>query len=824
MRAFCFKFFFWSIAFVFLLIGRLSADDANLALGKKYSLYPNPNYHLCTDSDDGIQLTDGATTQSYFWTQKGTVGWQGAPYASITVDLERVESIGKFEFTTAAGVAGVVFPRAVYVHVSDDGKTYRKAAELVEEDFLKNGPFPEKYAIRCLESRPLETRGRFVRFLILTSGSFAFCDEIRIFRGTKPAEEIRVDEPVVGSAEEVFKTERISLCLSKRFRDDFSGICGAIENADVAADVKASLTARARSVLSRAPAGYAAMPLDFMAVLPISADHAELYRVQADLWKAKGCSPLTFAHCGVWDLPDRFQIPEKDSAPKISVTAMQNEARPAVFNVFNASRETRNVQLEISGLEDAADVTVYRVLWTDTHVCVPVPCALTEVLPDSQRVFTIPVEPGLVQQVWLSFLTKKNVFSGKKSKVNGKKTFGGKIVCRCPALSVEESFPVELTVYPVTFPKKTTLMTGGWDYSDGSGAYNVNELNRPAFLKLLQEKRVNAPWGRKGMLMNCSRNADGSFTLDTSEFDAWIKNWPVDKVREYFIFMALGGWSSKTTDRKFMGAAVGSEEFRKLVGEWLGAWRKHWEELGISPDRINFLLHDEPNESMEDLSAFLAWSSAIREACPGLKVWEDPCYRDLTKAPKEFFEACSVLCPNRMMWRGNPKGFDEFYLAQRDAGRELNLYSCSGPQRLLDPYAYCLLQAWDAARIGARSSFFWAMGDGRGVSSWNEYYLGGNSYSPLFLDPDEPNVTTGRHLEAIALGAQDFEYVVMLREKIEKLRGTNSERTDAMTRELDSLILKTLAGTTGESLEWKETQDRSLADAARVRILDMLLE
>jgi len=42
-------------------------------LGKKYIMSAQPNYNLCTDPDDSIQLTDGIYTGGHFWTQKTTV-------------------------------------------------------------------------------------------------------------------------------------------------------------------------------------------------------------------------------------------------------------------------------------------------------------------------------------------------------------------------------------------------------------------------------------------------------------------------------------------------------------------------------------------------------------------------------------------------------------------------------------------------------------------------------------------------------------------------------------------------------------------------------
>lgn len=82
----------------------------NLALGKRYTLDPNPNYRLCTDSQDKVQLTDGIFTEGYFWTQMTTVGWSNAQPVKITIDLETVQPIRGISFNTAAGVAQVQWP------------------------------------------------------------------------------------------------------------------------------------------------------------------------------------------------------------------------------------------------------------------------------------------------------------------------------------------------------------------------------------------------------------------------------------------------------------------------------------------------------------------------------------------------------------------------------------------------------------------------------------------------------------------------------------------------------------------------------------------
>ena len=162
-----------------------SGADENLARGKPYTLYPQPGYSHCTDAGDLQQLTDGKTTAGYFWTQQGTVGWQSVRYASVTIDLGDVQPISGVSMTTAAGVAGVTWPLAVYVLVSDDGRAFYNAGDLAALDRKQNGPWPDGYAIRRLVTHELQTWGRYVQLMIvpLPGGPYLFTDEVEVFRG-----------------------------------------------------------------------------------------------------------------------------------------------------------------------------------------------------------------------------------------------------------------------------------------------------------------------------------------------------------------------------------------------------------------------------------------------------------------------------------------------------------------------------------------------------------------------------------------------------------------------------------------------------------------
>jgi hypothetical protein len=124
----------------------------NVALGAKYSLDLAPNYPLCVSANDLSKLTDGvyATTPgveekgegapSYaIWTSDKTVGWALAVGCSMTVDLQKVQSISGVSFSTAAGISGVRWPERILIGLSDDGKDWFFAGDLI--DFFQRREF-----------------------------------------------------------------------------------------------------------------------------------------------------------------------------------------------------------------------------------------------------------------------------------------------------------------------------------------------------------------------------------------------------------------------------------------------------------------------------------------------------------------------------------------------------------------------------------------------------------------------------------------------------------------------------------------------------------
>ena len=107
---------YWVLVFILTTHVGVSAASArdtaavrrreNLALGRPYTMVPQPCYRLCTDPGDRKQLTDGQYTKGYLWGDKMTVGWHYAPPVAITIDLGGDVPIRGVSFNSAARRTG----------------------------------------------------------------------------------------------------------------------------------------------------------------------------------------------------------------------------------------------------------------------------------------------------------------------------------------------------------------------------------------------------------------------------------------------------------------------------------------------------------------------------------------------------------------------------------------------------------------------------------------------------------------------------------------------------------------------------------------------
>ena len=151
----------------------------NIALHKSYTCQPKPNYDMCIDNDK-THLTDGGFTKGRFWGEDTTVGWVHQKPVIITIDLGSVQPISGVMYSTAAGSAGVTWPDSINIMVSDDGKQYYDAGDLVSLT-AENGKPPSDGTYKYRTDK-LKTHGRYVAF-VSSALPYVCVDEIEVYKG-----------------------------------------------------------------------------------------------------------------------------------------------------------------------------------------------------------------------------------------------------------------------------------------------------------------------------------------------------------------------------------------------------------------------------------------------------------------------------------------------------------------------------------------------------------------------------------------------------------------------------------------------------------------
>jgi hypothetical protein len=797
----------------------------NLARGRPYTVTPRPDYRHCTDPGDAAQLTDGAYTRGYFWTQKSTVGWRLGPPKFVRIDLGAERPVRGVSWSTAAGVAGVQWPQAILIFVSRDGQEWFEAGDLVRLSARRAEPPAQGYATHVYWTDALATRGRYVQLAAVPSGPYLFCDEIEVFRGPDALLQAAAPGRPVADPHAAMASRQVTALAQAQFRRDLAAVRAGLEAADPAGPQKAALAARADALSARIEAMPPLEAAGFRAVLPMTDLEHDIFRLHAAVRRARGEPPLRLWKTHRWDPLAPSQGPEAGSArgsaakaetavaaavPALAVHAMQGERRADVLNLTSAGDEDLAVRLRLTGLPGGATppyLSVHEVEHAGTRHFVSVAAALPPAARDGDG-WLVTVPAGMTRQVWFSF-RPEDLAAG---------TYEGAVTVRAPGADAGP-VPVRLRVYPLRMPEAKTLRLGGWSYTNGRGSYGVTSENRSAFISYLRSRHVNAPWATSAAMPAGTYDAAGAMVEepDTANFDAWVRQWPGAAC--YMVFASVGSYAS--VQPSFAGSEAGTPLFEKKVAAWIRFWAGHMRRLGLGPDRLGLLLVDEPNRP-EQYEAIAAWARVIQKAEPEVLVWEDPC-----PASWDGFDAMAasvdVLTPNRSHWLERGEAFRERFRALRRGGRPLGFYSCAGPARCFDPYSYYLLQQWQCFEEGATWSGFWAFGDNARQSCWNEYLAEGNGpYCPLYLD--ETSVTPAKYMEAIAEGVQDYETLVMLRDRV--AAAGKAGAPDAARARGRALLAgacgRVLAGAGVEGYRWDAPKDRSAADAVRVEILEVL--
>ncbi len=776
---------------------------SNIALGRPYRYSSSPRYKHSNDSGDKVQLTDGIYSEGTLWMQKSALGWQNEAYITVTIDLGEDKPIRGVSFNTAAGASAVTWPTALYVLVAGVDKVFYEAGNLVELSSEKGQPKPEGYAAHRYWTDRLKTHGRYVMF-VFDALPFRFSDEVEVYAGEPEWVNLPLTGRTLDEVKELMKARAVQHAVKRRIMLDLKSVQEKAAAATVPPAVRKQVLGDLAAVAKDMDQFPKTVAPGFRAILPVHPLHARVLAARAALWRVDAPAPVFVWQSDLWECGDYRAMPVLEGEPAVAVHTMQGEYRAASLNITNTTDQAETARVQVRGLPGGLNpryVTVHEVPWTDTKSMHPVLAALP-VLKAEGEAYALTVVPGLTGQVWFTF-HPTDVQPG---------TYTGEVVLT--SASLQAAVPVTLRVYPFRFPEEPTLHFGGWDYTNGAGHRGVTPNNMGPLLDHLREHFVDSPWATRDVIPKGIHRDDGSMATppDTAPFDEWVDRW--QDARRYQIFAAVGD----TFDRWNRG----TPEFHTAVKAWAAFWGAHARKRGIDRSRMAWLLVDEPHGGEAD-ERIVSWARAIREANAGIRIWEDPCHLNMAEANQEMIGLSDVLCANRPRFLQQGPTYWDYFEEQRTKGKTLELYSCAGPVRVLDPYRYYRLQAWDCWKFKATASYFWAFGASGEGSSWNEYAVGGRDFCPHFLDTN--SVTPGKHMEAAREGIEDYEYLVMLRNAVARAeqRGKEGDALNKARSLLNGAVTRVCPDDVPAAFPWSRELDRSTADAVRIEILEALL-
>lgn len=601
-----------------------------------------------------------------------------------------------------------------------------------------------------------------------------------------------------------------SFQLANHFRQDADYIIA--NAAKVPADQKKKLIAAADKILKNPAAFKRPGDKEFIPLLPLHKEHKKIFALNNVVLAANGFTqPVFWQNCR-WDNLHPVALPPANSTPAaVKVDMMAGEVRSESINIVNPTDKVIEYNVAVTGLPANAKLDCREVLVVDTKQNVYTASALKSGKGNS---VTLKVYPGMSRQIWFTF-DKPDLKPGVyKSTIKA-------TAPNAPTLTM----PLELAISSVKFPARPRMHIGGWEFI-AHGAWYGNKGNIKANRKFMDTIYLDSPAAKRSIFPTGAKydKKNGKLLnpdkLNTKRFDNWLALYP--DARHFTM-----GTSSR--NKPFGGPfQYGTKQFERAFTEYLQAFAKHIRKKGFDPAQFVFHCVDETRNHEYD-AVLIGWAKIIKKAVPEFRTYANPIYGDPTKALPELFEVCDIICPNLQYTACNEKALN-FYRDLGKKGKELWWYSCGGPSRLLDPVYYSRAQAWQAFDIGGCGSFCWAFGSASG-QTWYPYAQKTFDYSPYYVSATD--VMAAKQSEGIMEGAQDYEYLAMLKDRIAELKkaGKNTKDIAAAEKFLqtgpqrvkDAYIGKSYNfKKLSQSVKWTSDNDRSVPDKVRIEALRWL--
>ena len=445
-------------------------------------------------------------------------------------------------------------------------------------------------------------------------------------------------------------------------------------------------------------------------------------------------------------------------------------------------------------------------------------------------VFDVPA--GENRAVWLTVRSRPETKPGQ---------YRGTLTVQ-PANAPPTRLPVTITVWDFALPLRNHLRTDFWfQWGMLQGFYHCTPEQADAlgmkFLDLLNDYRVGADFAAapndsvedRGFTM--TKEADGSYSFDFSRLDRKLARAFAGGQNVFNV--ALACWASQPWDyMKYLDKATGKEELYKVAGyedpvfwkiynDFLLAISKHMKAQGWWQWMI-YQGWDEPQDTGKNFEQLNQLYGFVKQRLPDLP-------REITTTPTpKLYGSIDIWCPLDVFF--NLPQVQE----RQAAGEQAWWYVIGNRFNHSLPLMDARMVFWTTWKYHLSGLLYWStdawMGPGETVKATNQaadpaqrwphvpWELSYPDYSGQLCYPGPDGPLPSIRLEAIRDGIEDYEYLYLLRERLQALRKAGQE--PAWGREADALLA---VPDDFAPDKYTSLQDPDKLEAARRRLAEMIL-
>lgn len=733
--------------------------ETNLALGKRCSFDPKPNYKYCTDRGDPIQLTDGKKYGSS-WTKTSTVGWARTGVAEIIVDLGRSATIETVRvYSVGGGRADMEYPEYIAVLVSDDGVRYGFAGLIGSESLPSEAG---KKISHTFVLDDLRISARYVKLVVRPYGAYTrfFTDEVEIIAvGDKSRTRVitAAELPKVKSSE----------TLMHSIDDYLQHKRNVNETRRVFRELKTDARSKLGSDLAeelRLLAEQVSSPRILLDSQNARRARERLNAVRARIYKQLYSEPFVCYSANPMDMLFEEDMPVVEISGRRSITVRmwRNEYESAAVNVINCSQSPLRLSVSVSPLRGNDVVSNDKVFTIRRSVFVKVKGHRSigdALVLQEDKPFTLA--PGQLTQIWLSIHSAKLKPGKFKGAISVTGVTDGR---RLPI----QTLPIELTVDELVFPSEVALNTCVWDeYITSSRSpfrqdiSKVSEDLRTHYTNVGVIHPAYLPWPKKS-----GRNISA---LDFTSLDRELA--VRDFVRTYLLYF---GWERRNEKNDF-GPWM-STKWKLNFRTWLRSLVYHLRKRGIGYQRFALYPYD---ERLGD--EFYQVAKVIKQIDPKIRIYAN-WFGDGPSDFMRFEKLIDIWCLQAPKAQRNPrwfatiKGFDSATWSYGVSRKTWKGFSA----KTNPPYAYYRFLPWYAIENDISGAGFWVYVSWS-LDQWHDALDLKSHYSVVYNGKQAPadsvrdTVVVSRRWEAWREGIEDYQYVYELKKQIESRRKTHPE-------------------------------------------------